>query len=143
MSIYLLMAGFIITLMFFLIDKNMLPGTIISRKHILIKFKRNKKKEQQLHNEFEALVNSYRAWSHKAFPDSDVTYAEYLGLLKEKSSIEYADTELEKLKSRLKKHQLIDYSEKIRNQEEAVIALQRDIACQKRNLQSLTIAKAS
>jgi lipopolysaccharide export LptBFGC system permease protein LptF len=143
MTTYLLLAGFLITVFFFLIDKNMLPGAFIGRKHILTKFEKNKKKEQQLHNEFEALVNSYCAWSQNAFPDSDVTYAEYLDLLKEKSSIEYSDAELETLKSKLKRQQIIDYNEKIRNQEEAVIALQKDLARQKRNLQSLAIAKAS
>lgn len=143
MPTYLLLAGLIITLFFFLIDKNMLPGTFIARKHILTRFEKNKKKEQQLHDEFEALVNSYRAWTQKAFPDSDVTYAEYLALLKEKSSIEYSDAELETLKSKLKRQQVLDYNEKIRNQEEAVIALQKDLAHQKRNLQSMAVAKAS
>jgi transketolase len=143
MHTFLLMAGFFTIMVFFLIDKNLLPGTSIARKHILGKLEKNKKREMQLQAEFENLVASYGAWSHNAFPDSDVTYSEYIELLKEKSNIEYSDSEFKKLKSKLKRKQVREYIEKIKNQEEAVIALQADLDCQKKNLQSLHIASAS
>lgn len=143
MHIFLLMAGFFTIMVFFLIDKNLLPGTSIARKHILGKLEKNKKRELQLHAEFENLIASYGAWSQNAFPDSDVTYSEYIELLKEKSNIEYSDSEFKKLRSKLKRKQVRDYVEKIKNQEEAVIALQADLDCQKKNLKSLNMANAS
>lgn len=143
MHTFLLTTGFFSILLFFLIDKNILPGTFVTRKHILDRLKRNKQKELQLQTEFEHLVNTYNAWSFNAFPDSDVTYSEYIELLKEKSNIEYSDAEFEKLNSSLKRQQLFDYLEKIKNQEESVMALQANIACQKKNLQRLSVANAS
>ncbi|MHA3787556.1 hypothetical protein ACX0HA_05035 [Flavobacterium hauense] len=143
MHTFLLLVGFFTTMLFFLIDNNMLPGITIAQKYIITKLEKNKRKELELQLEFEKLINSYQAWSLKAFPDEDITYREYIELLKEKSSIEYSDAEFSRLKSKLKKNQLLDYIDKIKNQEEAVIALQANIACQKKNLQLLTVAKAS
>ncbi len=143
MHTLLLVTGLFVTIFFFLLDKNLLPGTLIARKHVMAKLKKNMQKELQLQLEFENLVASYQAWSRNPFPESDVTYSEYIALLKEKSSIEYSDAEFEKLRAGLKREQLLDYIEKIKNQEEAVIALQADLDCQKKNLQSLTIASAS
>jgi hypothetical protein len=143
MTSILLMAGFFVTMLFFLIDKNIIPGTSLARKHILKRLERNKIREHQLQAEFENLVNSYSAWSFNAFPYSDVTYKEYIALLKEKSNIEYADAEFEKINSKLKRQQVYEYLEKIKNQEEAVIAFQKDLASQKKNLQSLSMASAS
>ena len=137
MYTFLLLTGLLTTILFFLIDKNMLPGTFIDRKHIVAKLEKNKMRELQLQEEFENLVATYGAWSHNAFPDSDVTYSEYIALLKEKSSIEYSDTEFQKLKTKLKRNQVWDYIERIRNQEESVIALQADLDYQKKNLQAL------
>lgn len=137
MYTFLLLTGLLTTILFFLIDKNMLSATFIDRKHIAAKLEKNKMRELQLQEEFENLVATYGAWSHNAFPDSDVTYSEYIALLKEKSSIEYSDTEFEKLKTKLKRNQVWDYIEKIRNQEESVIALQADLDYQKKNLQAL------
>lgn len=143
MTLILLMVGFLVTMLFFLIDKNIMPGTSLTRKHILKRLERNKNREHQLQAEFENLVNLYGAWSFNAFPYSDVTYREYIALLKEKSNIEYADTEFEKINSKLKRQQVYDYLEKIKNQEEAVIAFQKDLARQKKNLQSLSVASVS
>lgn len=143
MHTFLLTLGFFTTMIFFMIDKNIMPGTSFARRHMLSKFEKNMKRELQLQAEFENLINTYQAWSHNAFPDTDVTYSEYIALLKEKSSIEYSDSEFEKLKSKLKRKQVRDYIEKIKNQEEAVIALQADLDCQKKNLQSLNVANAS
>lgn len=143
MHTLLIMFGLLITVIFFLIDKNLFPGSALARKRILMRLERNKEKDMELQAEFVALVHAYEAWSHKAFPQTDVTYTEYINLLKEKSSIEYSDAEFEKLKSRLERHQISDYIEKVKNQEEAVVALQADIASQKKKLQSLDIAKAS
>lgn len=143
MTPILLMAGFFITMLFFLIDKNFLPVTSIARKHIANRLERNKARNLRLQNEFENLVNSYGAWSFNAFPYNDVTYREYIALLKEKSNIEYADAEFEKINSKLKRQQIYEYLEKINNQEEAVIAFQKDLARQKKNLQSLSIASVS
>lgn len=143
MTPILLMAGFFITMLFFLIDKNIIPGTSIARKHILTRLEKNKKRNLRLQAEFENLIDNYQAWSHNAFPNSDVTYCEYFALLKEKSNIEYADTEFEKLHSKLNRKQVFDYLEKIKNQEEAVIALQQDVAYQRKSLQALSIASVS
>ena len=139
----LLIIGLFAAILFFLIDKSILPGSVIDRKHIAAKLEKNKKRNLQLQAEFESLIAAYGAWSHKAFPGSDVTYSEYIALLKEKSSIEYADTVFEKVNAKLERNQVCDYIEKIRNQEESVVALQADLAYQKRNLQSLNIASAS
>ena len=143
MHTFFIMLGLLITVIFFLIDKNLFPGSALARKRIITRLEKNKEKDMALQAEFEALVHAYEAWSHKAFPQIDVTYTESINLLKEKSSIEYSDAEFEKLKSRLERHQISDYIEKVKNQEEAVVALQADIACQKKKLQSLDIAKAS
>lgn len=133
----LLIIGLFTMLVFFLIDKNILPGSIIDRKHIAAKLEKNKKRELQLQAEFEALISTYGLSSENVFPDSDITYSEYIDLLKEKASIEYSDTEFEKLKTKLKRNQVNEYIERIRNQEESVIAFQADIDYQKKNLQSL------
>lgn len=143
MHTFFIVLGLFTAILFFLIDKNMHTGVLPGKKNILKRFEKNKEKEQQLQAEFEHLVQSYEAWSQKAFPHLDVTYSEYLELLKEKSSIEYSDTEFEKLRSGLKSQQIVDYAEKIKNQEEAVIAFQAHLNCQKKKLQSLNIANAS
>jgi hypothetical protein len=65
-------------------------------------------------------------------------------LLREKFSIEYADTEFEKLRTKkMSRRQVSEYFEKIRNQEEAAIALQADIDHQKASLRALNVARAS
>lgn len=143
MHTFLILAGLLITILFFLIDKNIVPGITVTQKYVLKNLEKNKTKELELQAELEKLVNSYQAWSLKAFPDEDVTYCEYITLLKEKSSIEYSDSEFEKLRSKLKRNQLIDYIEKIKNQEDAVIALQADLAFQKKNLPLLMVSNAS
>jgi|GEM_PF-2224938 len=134
MHTYLLIFGLFTAILFFLIDKNLLPGTIIARKTILNKLRNNKKRELQLYKELEELVSAHQAWSFTAFPDSDITYAEYLELLKEKSDLEYSEYEFEKVRSgELNKKQLSDYIYMIENQEEAVAALEADIDFQKTN----------
>lgn len=143
MHTFLLISGLFITMFFFLLDKNLLPGTLIARKHIIDQLRKNKQKELQLESEFENLIASYKAWSYNAFPESDITYSEYIALLKEKSSIEYSDAEFEKIKSGLKRDEVSDFMEKIKNQEEAVIALQANLDWLKKNMQSVTIANAS
>ncbi|MCO6147446.1 hypothetical protein [Flavobacterium sp. NRK1] len=144
MNALLLTIGLLMAVFFFLIDKNMLPGALVARKTIISQLEKNKKKEMQLQAEFEDLVNENHAWSYAAFPDSDITYAEYIELLKEKASIEYADSEFEKLKSKkLLKEQLYDYIERIKDQEEAMLALQADLDYQRRNFGMQGIATAS
>jgi lipopolysaccharide export LptBFGC system permease protein LptF len=134
-----LITGLITAILFFLIDKNLLPDTIIARKSILHKLENNKQKELQLQAELESIVAIHDAWSFTAFPDSDVTFAEYIGLLKEKSSIEYSESEFEKLKKGdLNRKELVEYSYRLKNQEEAAVALQADIDFQKENLTMLS-----
>lgn len=141
---YILILGLIAAIFFFLIDKNLLPATVITRKYMLSRLQKNKNKEKELQLELEQLIDRNDAWSSLAFPDSEVTYKEYMELLKEKFSIEYADTEFEVLRSkRMSRKQVAEYLEKIKNQEEAAVALQVDVDYQKMNLQALNVAQAS
>ncbi len=144
MNTLLLIIGFLMAVFFFFVDKNVLPGAFIARKTIISQLEKNKKMELQLQAEFEELINAHQAWSFTAFPNSDITYAEYIELLKEKASIEYADSEFEKLKStKLLREQLYDYIERIKDQEEAMAALQADLDFQKINFGMLNIIAAS
>lgn len=141
---YILLIGLVATIFFFLVDKNLLPTTLLLRRHMLSKLENNKNKDLQLQSELEQLVDENNAWSYVAFPDSEVTYKEYLELLREKFSIEYSDSEFESLRTnRMTRRQMADYIQKIKNQEEAAQALRMDVNYQKSNLQSLSICRAS
>lgn len=141
---YILLIGLMATVFFFLVDKNLLPTTLLVRKHMLSKLERNKSKNLQLQAELEELVDQNNAWSYVAFPDSEVTYKEYLDLLHEKFSIEYSASEFESLrKKRMTRKQVADYAQKINDQEEAVEVLQFDVNYQKKYLQRLNVFRAS
>jgi predicted O-linked N-acetylglucosamine transferase (SPINDLY family) len=141
---YILLIGLVATIFFFLVDKNLLPATLLARRHMLSKLENNKSKDLQLQSELEQLIDENNAWSYVAFPDSEVTYKEYLELLREKFSIEYSDSEFQSLRTnRMSRGQMADYIQKIKNQEEAALALQMDVNYQKRNLQSLRVYQAS
>ena len=140
MNAYILIIGLIVTIVFFLIDKNLLPDSLAARKRLATRLEENRRMELQLQQEFEELVKAYRAWSHNAFPGSDVTYGEYLELLKEKSSIEYSQSEFEKIQKKSSRAQFFEYIDKIKNQEEAVAALRDNIAIQRANLRTLATA---
>ena len=144
MHTYLMIIGPAAALLFFLIDKNLLPGVMLSRKSILIKLEKNKKREIQLHTELESIINIHNAWSYNAFPDTDVTYAEYVDLLKEKTGIEYSESEFEKLRTEnLTGKQIADYADRLKDQEETVSALQADINSRKANLEMLSYIAAA
>lgn len=137
---YILLAGLTLAIFFFLMDKNLLPTTLLARKYMLSKLEKNKIRDKQLQEELQELINKNDAWSYLAFPDSEVTYKEYMELLEEKYSIEYADTEFEWLRTKkMSRRQMHDYIEKIRSQEEAALALKADVDYQKRNLQTLSL----
>lgn len=141
---YILFIGLMAAFMFFLIDKNLLPGTLIAKKQILERLASNKQRDIELRTAFENLVSLNSAWSLIAFPDSDVTYAEYIDLLNEKASMEYADLEFENLKSRrLNRRETADYLEKIKGQEDALQALQADLNFQKKQFRQVTLLSAS
>lgn len=141
---YILLIGLVVVIFFFLVDKNLLPTTLLVRKHMLSKLEKNKMINLQLQSELEELVDRNDAWSYVAFPDSEVTYKEYLDLLREKFSIEYSDSEFESLRTnRMTRGQVTDYIQKIKDQEEAALALQLDINYQKSNLLSSEIYQAS
>jgi len=141
---YILFIGLMAAFMFFLIDKNLLPGTLIAKKQILERLASNKQRDIELRMAFENLVSLNSAWSLIAFPDSDVTYAEYIDLLNEKASMEYADLEFENLKSRrLNRRETADYLEKIKGQEDALQALQTDLNFQKKQFRQVTLLSAS
>lgn len=140
----ILIIGLIAAFIFFLIDKNLLPGTLIAKRQMVEKFEHNKKKDMELRSKFQDLVSKYNAWSYIAFPDSDVTYEEYIDLLNEKSAMEYADSELSTLKSlRLNRRETADYLEKIKGQEDALNALKADLAFQKKNFKLIALMSAS
>ncbi|MNK22903.1 hypothetical protein D3C87_411850 [compost metagenome] len=137
---YILLAGLTLAIFFFLMDKNLLPTTLLARKYMLSKLEKNKIRDKQLQEELQELINQNDAWSYLAFPDSEVTYKEYMELLEEKYSIEYADAEFESLRTKkMSRRQMHDYIEKIRSQEEAALALKADVDYQKRNLQTLSL----
>ncbi|ALM49396.1 hypothetical protein AMR72_11115 [Flavobacterium psychrophilum] len=141
---YILFIGLMAAFMFFLIDKNLLPGTLIAKKQILERLASNKQRDVELRTAFENLVAFNSAWSLIAFPDSDVTYAEYIDLLNEKASMEYADLEFENLRSRrLNRRETADYLEKIKGQEDALQALQADLNFQKKQFRQVTLLSAS
>lgn len=141
---YILFIGLMAAFMFFLIDKNLLPGTLIAKKQILEKLASNKQRDIELRTAFENLVSLNSAWSLIAFPDSDVTYAEYIDLLNEKASMEYADLEFENLRSRrLNRRETADYLEKIKGQEDALQALQADLNFQNKQFRQVTLLSAS
>jgi len=141
---YILFIGLMSAFLFFLIDKNLLPGTLIAKRQILERFERNKRKDTELRRDFESLVSRYNAWLLLAFPDSDVTYAEYIDLLNEKSGMEYADAEFQNLKvRRLNRRETADYHEKLNSQEDALEALQADLKFQKKNLKMIGLLSAS
>lgn len=141
---YLLLIGLVVAIFFFLVDKNLLPTTLLVRKHMLSKLEKNKSMNLQLQSELEELVDRNNAWSYVAFPDSEVTYKEYLDLLREKFSIEYSATEFESLrKNKMTRKQVAEYAQKINDQQEAVEALQFDVNYQKKNLQRLNVYHAS
>lgn len=143
MHTYILLTGLTLAIFFFLIDKNLLPSTIFVRRHILSKLEKNRLRDKELREQLHELINENDAWSYVAFPDSEVTYKEYMELLEEKYSIEYADAEFESLRSKkLSRRQMHDYIEKIKNQEEATQALKADVDYQKRNLQVLSFCHA-
>lgn len=144
MQNYILLIGLMAAFIFFLIDKNLLPGTLIAKKQIVQRFENNKEKDIQLRVEFENIVSRYNAWSLNAFPDSDVTYEEYIDLLNQKSGMEYADAEFESLKSkRLNSRETADYLEKIKGQEDALDALKADLIYQKKNFKRIALMTAS
>lgn len=141
---YILLIGLVVAIFFFLVDKNLLPTTLLVRKHMLSKLEKNKSMNLQLQSELEELVDRNNAWSYVAFPDSEVTYKEYLDLLREKFSIEYSATEFESLrKNKMTRKQVAEYAQKINDQQEAVEALQFDVNYQKKNLQRLNVYHAS
>lgn len=141
---YILLIGLVVAIFFFLVDKNLLPTTLLVRKHMLSKLEKNKNMNLQLQSELEELVDRNDAWSYVAFPDSEVTYKEYLDLLREKFSIEYSATEFESLrKNKMTRKQVVEYAQKINDQQEAVEALQFDVNYQKKNLQRLNVYHAS
>ena len=141
---YILFIGLTAAFVFFLIDKNLLPGTLIAKKQILERFAGNKQRDIELRTEFENLVSFNNAWSLVAFLDSDVTYEEYIDLLNEKAGMEYADAEFENLKTRrLNRRETADYLEKIKGQEDALQALQADLNFQKKYFRQVTLLTAS
>lgn len=144
MQNYILIVGLMAAFTFFLIDKNLLPGTLIAKKQIMQRFQINKQKDAQLRSEFEDIVSLYNAWTLNAFPDNDVTYEEYLDLLNQKSTMEYAEIEFEALRSRrLNRRETSDYIEKIKGQEDAIDALKADLVFQKKNFKVITLMAAS
>lgn len=143
MHTYTLLIGLTLAIFFFLLDKNLLPSTLIVRKYMLSKLEKNKTRDKELREQLYKLINENDAWSYVAFPDSEVTYREYMELLEEKYSIEYADAEFESLRSKkMSRRQMHDYIEKMKNQEEAALALKQDVDYQKRNLQMLSLCHA-
>lgn len=140
----ILIIGLMAAFLFFLIDKNLLPGTLIARRQMLEKFQLNKKMDIELRTKFQNLVAKYNAWSYIAFPDSDVTYEEYIDLLNEKSAMEYAESELSTLRSlRLNRRETADYLEKIKGQEDALNALKADLNYQKELFSHIALMTAS
>jgi hypothetical protein len=134
----LLIIGFTITIMFYIMDNAILPSVGISRKCIVLKLENNKNRDLKLLEEIEEMIIDNQAWSLNAFPDSDVTYEEYIDALKEKYSIEYSDAEFKRLKSgSLSRRSIKEYIYKIKNQEEAITAFQMDLEYQKSTLQRM------
>lgn len=140
MNTYILIIGLIVAIVFFLIDKNLLPDSLAARKRLATRLEENMRVELQLQQEFEDLIKAYKVWSHTAFPNTDVTYGEYIELLKEKSNIEYSKSEFDKIQKKSSRAQFFEYIDKIKNQEEAVAALRDNIAMQRANLSSLATA---
>ena len=140
----ILVIGLMAAFLFFLVDNNMLPATLFAKKQILDRFESNKQMDKKLRGEFQEIVDLHQAWSFIAFSNSDVTYGEYIDLLNQKAAMEYADDELERLRSkRLNKRETADYLEKIKGQEDAIDALKADLMYQKQIFSHITLMAAS
>lgn len=126
--------GLGVVILFYLMENNLIANGII-RKRILARLSDNKSRGLGLLQELEQLVQHNNAWAATAFTGSDITYGEYIEILREKYDIEYADSEFEKLRGRrLAPRDIRDYYEKISSQEEAIGAFGADVAHRKTNL---------
>ena len=132
MELNFLIFGMGSIILFYLIDKNHLPATGVAKRYLLSRLEDNKKKELKLQAELETLIRQNEAWMLNAFPECDITYAEYIETVKEKHSIEYSDSEFESLRNkRLVMGQVMEYLDKIKSQQEAIAALEIDVEYQK------------
>ena len=78
MEINIIIFGMGSIILFYLIDKNHFPATGVAKKYLISRLEDNKKKELMLQDELEALIRQNEAWMLNAFPESDITYAEYI-----------------------------------------------------------------
>ena len=96
-----------------------------SRKAAVLKFRENREKSMRFYLSVEEYVAQYNAWGYNAFEDTDVTFAEFIEVLKEKHNIEYSDLEESKLtKNRMNRAQIEDYLERMEYQQEFINAMQ-------------------
>lgn len=127
-------AGVIIPIIFYFIDKYLNANTRSLKKYLLQKWLENKKISNKLQLTIFEFAMKYDGCNSIAFTDSNLTYKDYYNSLKHKYEEEYSDIAFSILKKiKLNKFQLNEYIAKLKVQEDNLNLLQNslDVAIKK------------
>lgn len=98
------------------------------RSYYLKRFLRNKEQSLKFISEVETLANQNNAWEKEAFPDSAITFADYLKNLKSKYEQEYSRATYKALKrNRLSYAQKQEYTKRLIDQSEDLYLMEVDL----------------
>ena len=112
-----------------------------SRETAVLKFRENREKSMRFYKSVEEYVTEYNVWGYNAFEDTDVTFAEFIEVLKEKHNIEYSNLEESKLaKSRMTRSQMEDCLERMEYQQEFIAAMHATLLYKNEGFEKQAIA---
>ncbi|MFL9843283.1 hypothetical protein [Flavobacterium rhizosphaerae] len=121
-------AGVLIPIIFYLVDKYLNASTRAAKKYLIYKWLENKKINKKLQNTIYEFAMKYDGWNYKSFTDSNLTYKDFYNNLKEKYDLEYSDVAYSVLKKmKLTKYQIDEFIAKLKIQEDNLNLLQNSI----------------
>ncbi|MEQ6119677.1 hypothetical protein [Reichenbachiella sp. MALMAid0571] len=114
-------SGIVIPIVLFLLSKDYFGQKFRQKKYLLSKFLENKQKIEHFTTSLEHLLQTNNSPESKIFPNSDITYLEYLNVMKLKYESEYSSLQYSLLKKKkLSKLELQEYIEKLKIQEDSL-----------------------
>ena len=104
------------------------------KSYYLKRFLRNKEQSLKHIHQVEALAIENNCWDKKAFTDKDVTFRDYLELLKNKYDKDYSEISYQVLKrNKLTQSQKQEYTKKLIEQSEDLYLMEVDLATLNKN----------
>lgn len=125
---WIAIAAIIVTVLIFVLTYSLNKKTRSKKRYFLEKFQENKSIIKQFIKDLEHFLMINSAWKSKAFPDNEMTYLEFLKLMKSNYEKEYSDLQYKALKKKkLSELQLDDYTKKLEQQQENLNKLRMDL----------------